>query len=108
MPGGVLEVHHQSRHNHENKDYNSRGSSKAFAITPWCLWLPVSNYSLSFVASPSKMFRYMCVASFPGLLIPAFVLLQATNAGVRRPGNKANMCVRVSGRGCNDQDPRLI
>ena len=37
------------------------------------------------------------LASFPGLLTPAFVacsttnalVLQATNAGVRRPGNKA-------------------
>ena len=50
------------------------------------------------------------LASFPGLLTPAFVacstnpalVLQATNAGVRRPGNEANQ-VACTRRGINSQ-----
>ena len=33
-------------------------------------------------------YRYRVAASYPGILDPAFVL-QATNAGVRRPGYEA-------------------
>ena len=51
------------------------------------------------------MYGHSIVASFPGLLTPAFVacstnvlVLQATNTGVRRPGNKANSIVYDLGR----------
>ena len=37
------------------------------------------------VSDPSTFWT----ASFPGLLTPAFCLLQVTNAGVRRPRNEA-------------------
>ena len=40
------------------------------------------------------------LASYPGLLTPVFVVLQATNAGVRRPGYKANMDVVHHHMGC--------
>ena len=59
----------------------------------------------------------LVLASFPGLLIPAFVtnptlVLQAMNAGAKRPGNKAILvhdmrlfsavlCMFVYFRGCN-------
>ena len=46
---------------------------------------------------PDNTVAYAILASFPGLLTPAFVacstptiVLQATNTGVRRPGNEAN------------------
>ena len=38
---------------------------------------------------PDQVTSTSNIASYPGLLSPAFVVLQATNAGVRRPGYKA-------------------